>query len=250
MLTIDNKKSSYTQRSALRRMTRFAGVLYLAIFVIAPFAFLVGRATIVDPSDAALTTTNLVENGGLFRAGMVAEVAILLIEVVMAGLLYAIFRPVNRSISLAAAFGRLGEAAVQAVNLTTGAVALIATSGAAYLAAFSQEQLDAIVQVSVEANEFLIIVWGLFFALHLLLLGWLAHRSGFVPKLLGTLLMAASGAYFAESIGALIGFDGGILTTLVMVIAFPGELAFALWLLIKGVDEDAWFERASLPSLV
>lgn len=250
MLTIDRTRELDEAGTALRKTTRTAGMLYLAIFVLAPFAFLIGRATIVAPGDAALTAVNLVDNETLFRAGMIAEAAVFLIEVVMAGLLYGLFRPVHRSVSLAAAFGRLGEAAVQAVNLVTGALALTVTSGAAYLAAFTQEQLDAVVQVSVEANEFLIIVWGLFFALHLLLLGWLVYRSGFMPRVLGVLLVAAAAGYFVDSIGTLMGFGGGVLTTLVMVVAFPGELAFALWLLVKGVDEDVWLERAASPSPV
>jgi hypothetical protein len=238
-------------RRRIRRTTRTAGILYLAIFVLAPFAFLVGRAAIIAPGDAATTAANVVANETLFRVGMVAEVAVFLIEVVMAGLLYAIFRPVSRSMSLAAAFGRLGEAAVQAVNLVTGALALIVASGAGYLAAFAPEQLDALVQISVEANDFLVIVWGLFFAVHLMLLGILVARSGFMPGLLGWLLVAASFGYFAESVGSLLGVDNtGILTTIVMVVAFPSELAFALWLLIKGVDVDAWIERSDAPSRV
>jgi hypothetical protein len=31
---------------------------------------------------------------------------------------------------------------------------------------------------------------------------------------------------------------------IVLVLAIPGELFFALWLLIKGVDEDKWSAAA------
>ncbi len=230
--------------SRLKRMSRFAGVLYLAIFVTAPFAFMLGRSTIVVPGDPSATTANVAASETLFRAGMAAETVVVLVEVVMAGLLYAILRPVSRSVSLAAAFGRLGEAVVQAVNLLTGAITLaIATGGS--MAAFAPDQLDALVALSVEANEFMIKVWGLFFAVHLLLIGWLVYRSGFFPKILGVLLIAGAVGYFGDSY-ATIAAPGlvDLMATVVMVLAVPAELAFALWLLFKGPDVDEWNKRA------
>ncbi len=180
----------------------------------------------------------------MFRAGMAAETVVILIEVIMAGLLYAILRPVSRSVSLAAAFGRLGEAVVQAVNLLTGAITLaIATGGS--MAAFAPDQVDALVALSVDSNEFMIKVWGLFFAVHLLLLGWLVYRSGFFPRILGVLLMAGAVGYFGDSY-ATIAAPGlaDLMATVVMILAVPAELAFALWLLFKGPDVDEWANRA------
>jgi hypothetical protein len=232
-----------TETRSLKRTSRFAGVLYLAIFVIAPFAFLLGRSTIVVPGDPAATTANVVAHEAVFRWGMAAETAVFLIEVVLAGLLYGLLRPVSRSISLAAAFGRLGEAAVQAVNLLTGAITLIVATGGS-MAAFAPDQLDALVALSVDANEFMVQVWGLFFALHLLLLGWLVYRSGFFPRILGALLMLASFGYFADSYATLVAPGlGDLMQSVVLVLAVPGELAFALWLLVKGPDHDAWNRR-------
>lgn len=228
----------------LRRLSRFIGVLYLAIFVVAPFAFLVGRSTTVVPGDPAATAANVAAHETLFRWGMVAETAVFLIEVLLAGLLYGLLRPVSRSVSLAAAFGRLGEAVVQAVNLLTGAITLTLATGGS-MAAFAPDQLDALVALSVDANEFMIKVWGLFFAIHLLLLGWLVYRSGFFPRILGGLLMLAAAGYFADSY-ATIAAPGlaDLMATVVQVLAVPGELAFALWLLVKGPDADAWNRRA------
>ena len=91
----------------------------------------------------------------------------------------------------------------------------------------------------------MILIWGLFFALHLLLLGYLVFQSGFIPRVLGILLVLASVAYFAESYGTLLSPDSSdVLEIVVVALAVPGELAFALWLVIKGVDEEKWNERA------
>jgi hypothetical protein len=99
--------------------------------------------------------------------------------------------------------------------------------------------------VFLDANGFMDLVWGLFFALHLVLLGWLVYKSGFCPKLIGILLLLAGGGYFAETFGLFLNPDlGGTLETLVVVLAVPGELVFALWLVTKRINEDAWQQRA------
>ena len=230
-----------------KRLARVAGVLYLLIFAIAPFAFFVAKESLIEDGDAAATAANIVESETLFRLGMAAEAAIFMIEIVLAAVIYVLLVAVNRTVSLAAAFARLGEAVVQGVNLVTGAVVLTIVGGAGYLATFEQDQLDALTLLFLEANEFMVFVWGLFFALHLLLVGWLVFRSGFLPRILGALLALASVGYFAESFGSILSSSSGVtdpLAILVIVLAVPGELAFTVWLLVKGIDEDAWHARA------
>jgi hypothetical protein len=117
--------------------------------------------------------------------------------------------------------------------------------GASYLSAFEQEQQEALALLFQDANNYVILIWGLFFALHLVLLGWLVYQSGFFPKIPGILLALAGIGYFAQSFGVMVAPNlADTLETVVIVLAIPGELVFALWLLIKGVDEAKWHERA------
>ena len=232
------------ERRSLLTKARTAGLLYAVIFLVGPFAFMVGRTSPVVSGDAATTAANIVDSDTMFRLGMVAESVIFGVEIVMAGLLYVLLRPVSRSISLAAALARFGQAVVQAVNLVTGGIVLALVSGAGYLAAFDADQLDALVLLFADMNEFLIMVWGLFFGFHLAMLGWLVYRSGFWPRILGALLMAASVGYLAQSYGHLLAprFDG-TLEIVVLVLAVPAELAFTVWLLWRGIDVDRWDKR-------
>ena len=229
------------ERDRLRRLCRVAGVLYLAIFVLYPVSTL-ARSALVVPGDAATTAENVAANESVFRWGMAGEATIFLIEIVLAGVLYVLLRPVSRSLSLAAALARAAEGVVMAAgNVVTSIMTLVMVSGAGYLAAFSTEQRDALALAFQDANDMVILVWGLFFGLHLLLLGWLVYRSGFLPKLPGILLALAGVGYLAQSYGTLVAPDlSGELSTVVLVLAVPGELMFAVWLLIKGVNADAW----------
>jgi hypothetical protein len=230
--------------NSIKKTARIAGFLYLAIFVIYPLAASV-RSMLVIPGDAAATAQNVAANQSLFRWGMAGESVIFLIEIVMAGFLYVLLRPVSRSISLASALARASEGIVMAAtNLFTSILTLFVVGNTGYLAVFEQEQQDALALLFQEANNYVILIWGLFFALHLVLLGWLVYRSGFFPKIPGVLLVLAGIGYFAQSFGVMVapGFSD-VLATVVLVLATPGELVFALWLLIKGVDENKWQAR-------
>jgi hypothetical protein len=239
-----HSKKEYKMKS-IKKTARIAGILYLAIFVIYPLAASV-RSMLVVPGDAAATAQNVAANQTLFRWGMAGESVIFLIEIVMAGFLYVLLRPVSRSISLASALARASEGIVMAAtNLFTSILTLIVIGNAGYLAVFDKEQQNALALLFQDANDYVILIWGLFFALHLVLLGWLVYRSGFFPKIPGILLALAGLGYFAQSFGVMVAPGlSDTLKTVVLVLATPGELVFALWLLIKGVDENKWQARA------
>ncbi len=235
-----------TERPPLRRWTRIAGSLYLVIFGVYPLSTLV-RSTLVVPGDAAATADNIRTQETLFRWGMAGEALIVLVEIVLAAVLFALLRPVSRTMSLAAALARVAEAVVMGAGCLVASVfTLLVVSEPGYLAAFDADQRDALALFFQEANDDIVLVWGFFFALSLVLTGWLVHRSGFLPRLVGILLALAGVGYFVQSFGTFLA--PGLTDTwalIVLVLAIPGELVFALWLLIKGVDEDKWSAAAS-----
>ena len=116
---------------------------------------------------------------------------------------------------------------------------------ATLLQKFSPDQLNALVLLFADANAFMIIIWGLIFGFHLLLLGYLVFRSGFMPKILGILLMIGAVGYLAQSYGHILApqFDE-ILSTVVIVLSIPGELLFTVYLLWKGLNAEQWEKRA------
>jgi hypothetical protein len=239
------RTESKARSSQLKRLARTAGLLYLAIFVIYPLSTMV-RSMLVVPGDAAATAQNVTANESLFRWGMAGEATIFIIEIVLAAVLYALLRPVSRSLSLGASLARVAEGVVMAAgNLFTSILTLVAVGGAGYLAVFSPEQRDALALFFQDANDYVVLTWGFFFALSLVLTGWLVYRSGFFPKIPGVLLVLAGHGYFAQSYGTIVAPGAAdLLTNVVLVLAIPGELVFALWLLIKGVDEDKWQQSA------
>ena len=230
----------------LKKLTKLGGILYLTIFIAVPLSYMIGKGLILVSGDAAATAANIVNSEGMFRFGLAGEAVVFLVEVLLAGVLYPLLKPVSPSLSLAAAFARLGEAVIQAVNLLTSVLALLLASGSGYLAAIDAAQRQALAMAFLESYDYVILIWGFFFGLHLFLLGYLVQKSGFFPKLLGTLLLLAGVGYLLQSFGtfALPQFEAA-LSTVVLVLAIPGEIAFTYWLLRHGVDEAAWKKKAA-----
>ena len=233
-----------------RVYARIVGALYLLIFFVGPFAFFMGRTSIVVPGDPAATVDNLIASETMFRLGMVAETVIVLVEIMVTALLYVLFRSVSRPLALAAAFARFAQSILQAVNLFTAVPALLLLGGASYMTVFEPDQLNALVLLFLDANAFLIIIWGLLFGFHLLLLGYLVYKSGFLPSILGILLIVGAVGYLAQSYGhILVPQYDEILSTVVLVLSIPTELAFAVWLLWKGVNVERWEQGALEPAV-
>lgn len=226
----------------VKQTAKQAGFLYLAIFLAVPISAVIGRSALALDGLGAGMAANLIHSELQFRIGMAAESIVFVVEVVLAAVLYVLLKPVNQPLSLAAAFFRLGEAFIQAVNLITSAMVVMLVRGEGSLAAaFEPEQLSALAMLFLDTNAFIIMLWGLFFGFHLLLLGYLVYRSGFWPGIIGILLMLASLGYLVQSYGHIIApqFDS-VLSTVVLILAIPGELVFTAWLLWKGIDVERW----------
>ena len=77
-----------------------------------------------------------------------------------------------------------------------------------------------------------------FFVLHLFVLGYLIFKSGYIPRILGVLLIVASLAYLVDSFANILLFNYIIYAEIfLLVVAVPSviaELSFTFWLLFRG----------------
>jgi len=116
-------------------------------------------------------------------------------------------------------------------------------SGAGYLTVFTPAQLPALVLLFLNAHEQVVLIWGLAFGLHLLVLGYLVYRSGYLPRIVGGLLIIAGLCYFTQSFGNLLFPQSKALFASIGFLSAL-EIALPLWLLIKGVNVEQWKKRA------
>jgi len=226
-----------------RFKARIAGAFYLLIFVAAPFAEFFVRGRLVVDGDAAATATNILAHESLFRLGFVAELFTLLCDTTVALILYDLLKPVNRSLSLLAAFFRLMLVAIMAVDSLNYFSPLVLLGGAHFLTAFKADQLQALALVSQSLYTHGYNISLVFFGFHCLVIGYLIYRSTFLPRIIGVLLAIGGPCYVANSLGSFL--SPGFAAPYLLIPAALGELSLTLWLLVVGVNVPKWEEKAS-----
>ena len=130
---------------------------------------------------------------------------------------------------------------VSMLNELNHLAVLLLSSGAGYLTVFKADQLNALVMFFLDLRKYGTFIPQLF-SFWVLLLGYLVFKSGFLPRILGILLMLGGLCYTVLAVLFFLfpNFDATILG----LFAFIGESLFYLWLLIKGVNVEEWEKRA------
>jgi len=229
---------------SIQKIAKVAGALYLLIAVLAGFVHFYVPGKLIVPGDVVATAGNIMASTGLFRMSIAAELVILLSEIVLSVLLYLLFKPVNKTLSLVAAVSRLAMTVVHGVNLLNHFIVLLLVGGAAYLTVFQPNQLQALVTLFLDSYNYGYTIGIVFFTLHTFTLAYLIFKSGYFPKILGVLFVVAAFGYLIDSFSHVLipGYKTGP-----AYIALPiaiAEIAFPLWLLIKGVNVEGWEKHA------
>lgn len=222
----------------IQRLAKLAAGLYLLITVLAIYTHFYVPGTLIVAGDATITTQNISANPGLFRSGIFTELLILLSEVILSIILYVIFIPVSRTLSLISAVSRLAMTTIHGFNVLNKVIVLILLSGAGYLSVFDPGELSALVMLFQEAYGYGFGLGIVFLVLHAAILGYLIYVSGYFPKILGVLFMLAALGYFIDSFAQLLLVDYVPGQPLVAIPIAVAEIAFPLWLLFKGVDKS------------
>jgi hypothetical protein len=223
--------------NSLKKTARLAGALILVTAVFAPFSMVYLPSVLIVPGNAATTAQNILASEGLFRAGIASDSVVFLTEIVLTVVLYVLLKPVSKTLALVAAFARLAMTIIQGVNLINHFTVLLLLSNAGYLTVFEPSQLYALALLFLNVHEYVALIWGLFFGLHLLVLGYLVYKSGYIPGIVGILLVIASLCYLTQSFGNILLPRYGEIFAGVGFLSMI-ELAFPLWLLIKGVKNQ------------
>lgn len=221
----------------IKRTARLAGALYLAIVPFSAFGILYVPSRLVVRGDAAATAQNITAAELLFRSGIVSRLVAHIIFVWLAVVLYQLLKRVNKSHAVLMVALALLSVPIAFGNEVNHLAALRLLSGADYLEAFTSAQLQAQAMLFLDSWDSGILVAQVFWGLWLLPLGYLVFRSGFLPGLLGILVMIAGAGYLVDVVVAML-FPNIDVT--ISHFTFVGELLFPLWLLFKGVSVEQW----------
>jgi hypothetical protein len=221
--------------SSTQQQARVAGFLYLLLALSAPIGLLYVPGKLIVSGNATATADNIRSSEWLLRLGIASELIHQIIAVFLVLALYRLFKAVNETHARQMVIlGALVSVPIMFVNVLNDIAALVLVSGADFLAVFEKPQLDALAYLFVRLHSQGITVAAIFWGLWLFPFGMLVIRSGFIPRVLGVLLMIAGVAYLASSFATLV---LPRYAPLVSQIALPlevAELPIVFWLLIWG----------------
>lgn len=215
-----------------KNLARVGGLLYLAVAIAGGFSEYVRTSNTVS-GDAATTAANVTSHATLFQLAFATDLADLPMFLTVGIVFYVIFRPVNPPVALGMLVLNAVSVPIQALNMLNHAAALLVATQPQFAAVSS----PALVLLLLDLHRVGYLVAQIFFGLYMLPLGYLVYRSGYLPRALGSILMAGSAAYsagVAVSFAA-VGFESAA-ATYFGVAGGVAELVFLLWLLVRGVD--------------
>jgi Domain of unknown function (DUF4386) len=222
-------------------MARITGVVYLLYFLTAVFGEFFMRGLVVS-GDAAATANNVLAYQPLFRLGLATGLIATACYVAVTALFYDLFKHVNRSLSLLAAFFSLVGCAILAFASHFRIGPLVVLGGGQYLSAFKVEQLRALAFLFLELYGQAVNICFVFFGVYCLLIGYLIFKSAFLPRSLGVLMAFAGLGWLTFLSPPLANY----LSPYIQVLGLFAEGSLMLWLLVMGVNVAKWEEKASV----
>jgi hypothetical protein len=224
--------------TSTKQTARIAGVLYLINAVTGFFGIVYVPGKLIVSGNTAATASNILGSEQLFRLGIVSELICAAEFIYLVWVLYRLLAGVNKTHAALMVIWGLAFIPVMAVNVLSEIAALTLLRGADFLSSFDQPHREALAMLFLALHHYGYVV-GWIFGPWLFHLGVLIYRSGFLPRLLGVLLIAAGFGYVADSVTPLLlpGY-ANVVDRFASIPLMLGEPALILWLLIVGAKDQ------------
>lgn len=222
-----------------KKTARIAGIVYLVVVLTGMFSLAYVPSKLIVWDNVSLTFQNIKTHSMLFKWGIVSSVVCYVFFLLLPLVLYRLLKPVHSTWAKLMVVLAVVSVPISFVNMQHKFAVLALVNADTYLQYFSNEHVQAQVMFYLKQYDAGMLMLQIFWGLWLFPFGWLVYKSGFLPKILGLLLMAGC-------IGYLINFTGHTLikdyaasgiSGYVRLPASLGEIGTCLWLLIMGAKE-------------
>jgi len=190
------------------RAAMIVGISFIASVLIVSIVDDLLLANFVVPGDTAALSKDIEANSTIFGFAVVGYLLVLALDFIIGLALYVVLKPANKKLALFTAVLRLLYVCILVIGLFALVFQVVDVYGYASIKLFGY----------------------IFFALHILFLGYTVFKSGYIPKIIGALLVIASFTYIVFFVDLGLSEVLEIVTMLIMAIA---ELSLSVWLLVK-----------------
>jgi Domain of unknown function (DUF4386) len=220
-----------------RNPGRVAGLWYLVIVIGGPLRLIYIPSKLFVHGNAAATASNIAAHEWLFRFGIVTDLFCAVIGIFLTLALYRLFKGVDQNLTvMVVILGGVMPSLIDFVGVVHDGAALTLVRGADFLSVFDKPQRDALAMLFLglrdHQNTAAEILWGLW----LFPLAILTYRSRFLPRFLGVWLIINGFAYILLSLTGELFPQYQNNAFLLAQPALFAEIAFMLWLVIKGAN--------------
>jgi hypothetical protein len=214
------------------KIARTAGLFYLFYVVTSFIANLFGKFVFVE---APATINHIMTHALQFRIGFVINLFSVVLFLLAAWALYVLLKPVNKDLALLFLLFNLAGFAVWLFSSLCLFAGLLIVNGVGTIQAFPPDQLQALAVFFTNLYKNGVFMAQVPYGVWLFPLGYLVLKSGFLPKILGMLLIADGICQFVYVCQRFIFPDLGVIAYPCFMISFIAEVSLALWLSIKAV---------------
>ena len=222
----------------IKKTARMAGFLYFIYFVIHIFADVFGRSKIIVFGDAVATAQNIMASEWQFRIGIMSDLLAAVLFLLTAWALYGLLKPVNKNLALLFLLLNLGGVAIQCFSDLFLFASQLLLNGGDYLKVFQTDQLQALAMLFLYLYKNGFMIAQIFYGAWLFPLGYLVFKSGFLPKILGIVLMVHCVTWLMTSLQFFLFPGFNAITYVSYPLGFIAEFGLTLWLLIMGAKDQ------------
>jgi uncharacterized protein DUF4386 len=209
-----------------RKAVTILRYLYPIWAAVGLFSIMYVPTILIVAGNAALTASNIMANEMLFRMGIVGSLITQLIHIVVVLVLYKLFKSVDKNQSMLIVILGLVGVPIAMLNTLNKVAALQLLS--------SPDQMMLFLNLNVLGAIIASTFWGLW----LFPQGILIYKSGYWPKIFGTLMIIAGFGYFIGSFINLLFPDSKTVISIFEIMTM-GEIIFMLWVMVKGAKLPA-----------
>ncbi len=223
--------------NSIQRKARIAGLWYLSVTLTGIWTLMIAPSKLFVHGDAATTVQRIVGSEMLFRSYMAVGLISSLLFLMLVLALHELFGDVDRRMSRLMVVLVIVQIPCAWMIAVAQAMALEVAKGGTMWGAFAEPQRDALAMLFLRLDHHGTMASQLLWGLWLFPLAALVLRSRFVPRFLGWWLNLNGLAYVTVWVLAFLVPQHFDRVDDLLFPVFLGEVAFMLWLLIRGAKE-------------
>lgn len=241
------QKPQLETMTSINKTARTAGFLYLLLIIGGILSLVYIPSQLIVRDSASVTFKNITSSEFLFRLGILSSIVTFLIYIFLPLALHKLLNSVNKGYANLMVIFVLVSVPISFVNILNKFSILTLINKAEYLETFGEVELQTQVMLLIDSYNNGLQVSQIFWGLWLFPFGYLVYKSGFLPKVLGILLMAGCFGYLITFAGGLLyaDFNSTMISDIVGYPAPLGEFGICLWLLIMGTNKLNFPKKSS-----